>query len=920
MEEPKKEEKLLEERKQKVLSFIKVKYAWISYVALAIVVWFAVWLRSLPMKINPSTGHPGLWDITTNNWTLGPDLDPFLFLRWAKYIVANGHLMLNDSMRYLPVGFNTSQEYILMPYMIAWFHNFLSFFHLTSSVEYSAVVYPLFMFALGLIAIFLFVRKVFLEKLGVKWANLTAVLSVFFISIIPGLVPRVIAGIPDKQGTSLFFMFMAPYLFLCAWKAEKLRNKIILALGAGIFTGLFGIYWGGNLLAFMIINLAVLIYFISGNVERNNLYVYGLWILSALLIMHETVTLFTIGNLLSSFSTGSSVAILVVLLFDQFVYKKFIKHKIKTETAKKFPHSIISLIISVLLVIVLALITLGPGPFLHIVQQSIAQFLNPAPTDRFNVTVAENRSPFFSEILGSFGPMLGNIPLFAAFFLVGSIFMVWKLFEHIEKKDRIYITTAYAIFLFCTIFSKYSSTGLLNGDNFLSYLLYGAGILIFAGTAIYYFLKYHKSDRAQLFGKLDLGFLILITFLVFTLLTSRGLVRIILLLIPPAAIVGSYFITAVAMYVAKVFKEKQDNRKIFAWFLGILVLVAAIYSAYSLYSDAKATAESYVPSAYTQQWQLAMSWVRTNTPTNAVFAHWWDYGYWVQTMGFRATVLDGGNAISYWDHMMGRYALTDPNDTEALQFLYTHNATNLLIDSSDIGKYSAFSSIGSDINYDRASYIPTYTMDPQQTQENKNSTLYLYQGGAPVDQDIFYTINGTQVFLPAGKAALGGVVIVRDNNSSKIISPPKGIFVYQNIQYAVPFRYAFSEGNLIDFGEGSGLDAGVFIFPGVVQTSSGVAIQKDYAMLYLSERTVGSQVARFYLFNENSSYFKLVHSQDDFVVSSLKNQNAISQNDDFVYYQGLRGPIKIWQINYPAGIKADPTYLNMTWPDNLRHV
>ena len=91
---------------------------------------------------------------------------------------------------------------------------------------------------------------------------------------------------------------------------------------------------------------------------------------------------------------------------------------------------------------------------------------------------------------------------------------------------------------------------------------------------------------------------------------------------------------------------------------------------------------------------------------------------------------------------MGRYGLTAPSSAESLQFLYAHNTTHFLIDSTDIGKYSAFSSIGSDENYDRASFITTLYMNKQQIQENKNSTIYLYQlpnsGAIPLDEDTTY--------------------------------------------------------------------------------------------------------------------------------------------------------------------------------------
>jgi hypothetical protein len=102
------EEKVYETRKKNLINFSKKKYLLAVYIALAIIVYLAIHVRSLPMEINPNTGKPGLWDVTTDSWTLGPDLDPFLFLRWAKHIVAGGTLVdWIDPMRYVPNGFET---------------------------------------------------------------------------------------------------------------------------------------------------------------------------------------------------------------------------------------------------------------------------------------------------------------------------------------------------------------------------------------------------------------------------------------------------------------------------------------------------------------------------------------------------------------------------------------------------------------------------------------------------------------------------------------------------------------------------------------------------------------------------------------------------------------------------------------------
>jgi len=110
----------IEERKKKIIYFLKQKKDWIFYVILSFIVFLSVYIRTRNI--------PRLKDVATGSWTLGPDLDPFLFLRWAKYIVEHGSIMIHDSMRYVPLGFNTAAEMKLLSYMIAWFHNFLSFF------------------------------------------------------------------------------------------------------------------------------------------------------------------------------------------------------------------------------------------------------------------------------------------------------------------------------------------------------------------------------------------------------------------------------------------------------------------------------------------------------------------------------------------------------------------------------------------------------------------------------------------------------------------------------------------------------------------------------------------------------------------------------------------------------------------------
>ncbi len=363
----------------------------------------------------------------------------------------------------------------------------------------------------------------------------------------------------------------------------------------------------------------------------------------------------------------------------------------------------------------------------------------------------------------------------------------------------------------------------------------------------------------------------------------------------------------------------NGDKKIFNWVVSLLVILSLLVSIFGIpsitvgfYQESKYTAKSYIPSAYTFQWQNAMSWVRENTSQNAVFGHWWDYGYWVQTIGERATVLDGGNVLPYWDYLMGRYGLTAPTSRESLPFLYAHNTTHFLIDSTDIGKYPAFSSIGSDENYDRYSYINAFVRDNNDIKETKNSTIFVYYPGSkgsimPLESDIIYYENGTKIFLPANRAGIIGIIVEKDA-SNNLAAQPRVVFFYQNMQYVLPLRYIY-DSKLIDYK--TGIDSGAFLFPTVSQSS----VIKDGALLFLTNRTVNSQLARLYLYKEDNPYFKLIHSEDSLVVSQLKSMNILSPSEDIVYYGGIQGPIRIWEINYPSGISVNPEYLKTDYPN-----
>ena len=904
------EDHLLTSRKEKFEVLFKKKNG-VLVIILALFAYFAFWIRTRNLS--------GLRDATTGGWTLGPDLDPFLFLRWAKDIVANGSLMAVDPLRYVPLSYPTTGELPGIPYLIAWFHNFTSPWW-TSTVEHSAVIFPAFMFALTTVAFFLLVRLIFINNQGDRKATLIATIATFFLIIIPSLLPRTVAGIPEKESVGFFLLFLVFYAFIKAWRSQTRESAWIWAFVAGAITAAMNLTWGGA--AYILFTIAVTSFlgFLLGQMNHVRAGSLAIWYVSAMVLAFPFTTRFgaTFFDSLRNFGLATSqlitlttlVSYVILFLISRETPLKRLVDKVKF--TRKLPKPVTALIIVAFIGLVIALILFGPSFITSKIFEIKNNLINPI-TDRLGVTVAENRQPFFAEWANSFGPVVQGVPILFWLFFVGSIVLFYNFSKTFGRKDQHILTFAYIIFLVSIIFSRYNPNGILNGTNTISLLLYMGGFVALLLAAGYVYYHLHRREELSRLHQLDVGLLLLLVLFFLCIASARGAVRLIMMLVPPAAILVAYLVVTTFSGVRR---SQDDLIRSIGWILVVVVLGATLFAGVKFYQETKSAAQSYVPSVYTNQWQKAMAWVRESTPENAVFAHWWDYGYWVQSIGNRATILDGGNVIPYWNHLVGRHILTGRDKQTALEFLYTHKATHLLIDSTDIGKYGAFSSIGSDENYDRRSWIPT--LSRARIDEAKNKTIIYYQGGFAIDQDIIYRNESETIELPEGKAALGAVIIEETRNET-LFGQPQGIYIFQKNrntaqeQYTLPLRYAYHNNVFYDYK--SGVEAGIFTLPAVTQQGS---IERSAGLLYLSNKTVQSHLARLYLYKENDPNFVLVHSEDDYIVQQLKNANLLSSQEDFVIYQGLRGPIRIWEINYPQGIKENNSYLSKEYPEILR--
>jgi hypothetical protein len=262
------------------------------------------------------------------------------------------------------------------------------------------------------------------------------------------------------------------------------------------------------------------------------------------------------------------------------------------------------------------------------------------------LTVAESHQPYAVDWIGQMGWV------YVLLFIVASIYLFYNLVKPL-KKYKIGLTLLYIYFIFTFSFSRYSSSSILNGDNGLSKFFYLGSLFIFGAAILigYLYLFYKNKESFEIIKKLSKEKILIFVWFLFMIIAARTAIRLLFIFSPITTLLAAYLI--VSAYKGS-FKFKEKSYKILLYISIVVVLYLTVFSfAKTTYAQAKYTGPSY-----NQQWQYAMEWVRENTPEDAVFAHWWDYGYWVQTGGGRATITDGGNVIGAWNHFMGRHVLT----------------------------------------------------------------------------------------------------------------------------------------------------------------------------------------------------------------------------------------------------------------------
>jgi asparagine N-glycosylation enzyme membrane subunit Stt3 len=842
-----------------------------------------------------------LKDQTTGN-TIPLALDPFYFLRVSELIIeTNGNLPLDDNMRNpaLQVGFTKE----LTPRATVFLYKIMSKFS-DLTLQDVNVLSPSIFFIFGIIGFFFLILVLTKSKLA-------AILGAFFLSIAPPYLYRTLAGFSDHESIGMFVFFFAVLFFVLG--LNELDKKSTRGLGKpllfGALTGFATMFtlaaWGGiTKFIFMIFPLSFLLIWLvkfqnqeifqEKKAQRHLVFFFS-WIIF-IMLSSFLLSYYPLSKVINAIIAPSALItpFLAVFLISDYLILKY-KNKIKINFINKDKlekYRIVFSFIIGLIISIFGLRIVGVDVF-GFLGGLVGTLIQPFGTGRVGETVAENAQPFLTDWMSQLGKM------FFWTFILGMILVGIDISKGIgKKKNKVVFSIIWILMIFGVVFSRISSGSVLNGNNFISKFIYFGSLLLFIG----YFIRLYFNDKLKIKSKT----LFIASWLLFMIIAGKGAIRMLFLITPFIVFMAAYAVHKLIMYSRE---NKDELVKTLFIILTVALIIGFIFTSINFVKAINNQSKNTGPSA-NYQWQEAMSWVRENTNPGDLFVHWWDYGYWVQYLGQRPTVTDGGHVNAFWDHLIGRYLLTTPYPETALSFMKAQNASYLLIDQTDLGKYGAYSRIGSGIDEtanDRYSWIPVMVSDPSKTQETRNGTIIIYQGGSMIEEDLVYNKNGTELFFPGGKTGVAGVIATR--NTAGEFTDVQVVLVYNGQQTYLPIKAVYYNGILKEFEEG--INATIRIIPRVTQTNQG-GIQMDPAgaAIYLSERTRNSLFAKLYLMNDPLNEYpgvELAHREHDYVVSSLNAQGA--NLGEFVYFQGFRGPIKIWKVEHQENIIAREEFI-----------
>ena len=621
---------------------------WLGWLCLVVILLLSVWIRL--------EGAAGL---VAGQFT---ETDAYLYQHQAAIVSEQGHLPARDLRRWVPLGRDTRQSLNLYPVVLGNAHRLLNFLFPEVSV-YTVVVYtPVFCFCLGL-----FLLCVFLVRTHGWGVSLSVGV---ILATLPGTIERATAGFGDRDAFCLLLGISAVSIYLFALRLSSRHARFLWTLLSGFVMFLGGLSWEGFGVFVSVIVCVEVYRYLSRDTEDRDLGYYGFYVFSFVPLLYFASQAYRLGEgwatHLFAFVLVPPVALLAVRLLRYWLLSK----SPWGETLSQYPRQVSLLLLCGCLILAVVYVV--------------------GIRDTFSeTTVVFGDSALLRSVGELVAPHYGYWPYrYGSLFFTGSLGLCLTPLWRWGKKAR---RLALSVGIFCVlVFFRQLLDGIWGapmGNALFSIAVFAAVFEI--GRLAF---KSHPTDAT---GR-DTQALINVAMLcwaVFWLTLSRSAKRYDFFIGVPLAYFTAMLIEQVAGQLITALRDPQwttaaFHAKLEQLRLSTVTLTALLLSVVLLWGPqggghlfrAHASA-THLRHATPGTGPLAevYAWTKATLKDSDVVAAEWSYGTQLNVLGGVRTITDPDHYIPYWIALYHQHVERAKNEQEVIDFLFSHDATYLMI-------------------------------------------------------------------------------------------------------------------------------------------------------------------------------------------------------------------------------------------------
>jgi dolichyl-diphosphooligosaccharide---protein glycosyltransferase len=192
-------------------------------------------------------------------------------------------------------------------------------------------------------------------------------------------------------------------------------------------------------------------------------------------------------------------------------------------------------------------------------------------------------------------------------------------------------------------------------------------LMIFSGLGAWFILS-KKSFQSKIIIKNDIKIFVLIIGMT-GVYVSSAFIRLELFASISLIILASIGLSVLSKEIFKInLMSKKFNALKISYILLILILFATplVFPANANWISAVDVPPTILTGATnhpsSNDWLDSLEWIKLNTPEDSVIASWWDYGYWIQTLAERASLVDNSTTNGHIIQNIARMFLSTPDD------------------------------------------------------------------------------------------------------------------------------------------------------------------------------------------------------------------------------------------------------------------